>query len=226
MSVIAIVGGTGPEGTGLASRWARAGETIILGSRQADRARVMAERLRQALGSEAAIEGDENSAAVARAEIVVLTIPFSAHAEILKNLKSAFRSGAVLIDTTVPLASSVGGRATQLLGVWQGSAAQQAAELVPKGVMVAAAFQNISAELLPGTAAVECDAIICADDPRAREVANELARKIPGVRALDGGKLENARIVEQLTALLITLNTRHKAHGTGLRITGLDQRLR
>src|SRR5205814_4394297 len=116
MSVIAIVGGTGPEGTGLASRWARAGETIILGSRQADRARVIAERLRQARGSEAAVEGDENSAAVARAEIVVLTIPFSAHAEILKNLKSAFRSGAVLIDTTVPLASSVGGRDTQLLG--------------------------------------------------------------------------------------------------------------
>jgi len=225
MSVIAIVGGTGPEGTGLASRWARAGESVILGSRQADRARTVAERLRQTLGSGAAIEGAENSAAVARAEIVVLTIPFSAHAETLKNLKSAFRPAAVLIDTTVPLASSVGGRATQLLGVWQGSAAQQAAELAPKGVVVAAAFQNISAELLPGTAAVECDAIICSDDPRAREIASALARKIPGVRALDGGKLENARIVEQLTALLITLNTRHKAHGTGLRITGLDERI-
>src|SRR5437667_5042968 len=145
MSVIAIVGGTGPEGTGLASRWARAGESIILGSRQADRARSVAERLRQTLGSGAAIEGDENSAAVARAEIVVLTIPFSAHAETLKSLKSAFRPAAVLIDTTVPLASSVGGRATQLLGVWQGSAAQQAAELAPKGVVVAAAFQNLSA---------------------------------------------------------------------------------
>jgi NADPH-dependent F420 reductase len=224
MSVIAIVGGTGPEGTGLASRWARAGESIILGSRQAERARAAAERLSQNIGAGAAIEGDENSAAVARADVVVLTIPFSAHAETLKNLKSAFRSGTVLIDTTVPLASSVGGRATQLLGVWQGSAAQQAAELVPKGVEVAAAFQNISAELLPGNAPVECDAIICADDPRAREIANQLARKIPGVRALDGGKLENARIVEQLTALLITLNTRHKAHGTGLRITGLDER--
>ena len=142
MSVIAIVGGTGPEGTGLASRWARAGESIILGSRQADRARDVAERLRQTLGSGVAIEGDENSAAVARAEIVVLTIPFSAHAETLKNLKSAFRPAAVLIDTTVPLASSVGGRATQLLGVWQGSAAQQAAELVPKGVVVDPAYQR------------------------------------------------------------------------------------
>src|SRR5438067_4459666 len=181
MSVIAIVGGTGPEGTGLASRWARAGESVILGSRQADRARTVAERLRQTLGSGAAVEGDENSAAVARAEIVVLTIPFSAHAETLKNLKAAFRQGALLIDTTVPLASSVGGRATQVLGVWQGSAAQQAAELAPKGVAVAAAFQNISAELLPGTARIESDVIICTDDERARQLAGELARKIPGL---------------------------------------------
>src|SRR5437879_2763769 len=221
MSVIAIVGGTGPEGTGLASRWARAGESVILGSRQADRAHTVAERLRQTLGSGAAIEGDENSAAVARAEIVVLTIPFSAHAETLKNLKSAFRPAAVLIDTTVPLASSVGGRATQLLGVWQGSAAQQAAELVPKGVVVAAAFQNISAELLPGTAPVECDAIICADDSRAREVASELAGKIPRGHALEGGKLENARTGEQATDQLTTQNTRRTSRGPGRRIASL-----
>jgi 8-hydroxy-5-deazaflavin:NADPH oxidoreductase len=128
----------------------------------------------------------------------------------------------VLIDATVPLAASVGGRASRTLGVWQGSAAQQAAELVPKGVSVVAAFQNVSAEVLNGDNEddVDCDVIVCSDDPNATQVAMELAAKIAGTRAIDGGKLENARIVEQITALLIGLNIRHKGHG-GIRITGL-----
>jgi hypothetical protein len=104
--------------------------------------------------------------------------------------------------------------------VWQGSAAQQAAELVPKGVSVVAAFQNVSADILNTDANVECDVIVCCDDPNATQVTLELASKISGVRAIDGGKLENARIVEQITALLIGLNIRHKGHG-GIRITGL-----
>jgi NADPH-dependent F420 reductase len=106
--------------------------------------------------------------------------------------------------------------------VWQGSAAQQTAELVPKGVSVAAAFQNISADVLNSNDGedVDCDVIVCSDDPNATQVAMELAVKIAGVRALDGGKLENARIIEQVTALLIGLNIRHKGHG-GIRITGL-----
>jgi len=120
----------------------------------------------------------------------------------------------------VPLAASVGGRSSRTLGVWQGSAAQQTAELVPKGVSVAAAFQNMSADVMNGDAPVECDVIVCSDDPNAIQVACELASKIPGVRAIDGGKLENARIVEQITALLIGLNMRHKGH-SGIRITGL-----
>jgi NADPH-dependent F420 reductase len=104
--------------------------------------------------------------------------------------------------------------------VWQGSAAQQTAELVPKAVAVVAAFQNLSAELLNGNEDMDCDVIVCSDDPNATQVAVELAAKIAGVRAVDGGKLENARIVEQITALLIGLNIRHKGHG-GIRITGL-----
>ena len=114
----------------------------------------------------------------------------------------------------------MGGRASRTLGVWQGSAAQQTAELVPKGVSVVAAFQNVSAEVLNGGDDVDCDVIVCSDDPNATQVAMELAAKIVGVRAIDGGKLENARIVEQITALLIGLNIRHKGHG-GIRITGL-----
>jgi len=218
---IAIVGGTGPEGTGLAQRWARAGETIIIGSRDADRAKQIAARLATEVGAGANIIGLENSAAVAAAGVVVLTVPFAGHAGILKHVKKSFKPGAIVIDATVPLAAEVGGRATRMLGVWQGSAAQQAAELVPKGVSVAAAFQNLSAKLLEGDATVECDVIICSDDEAARQVAAELAEKIPGVRAVNGGALENARIVEQITALLITLNLKHGVTHAGLRITGL-----
>jgi hypothetical protein len=120
----------------------------------------------------------------------------------------------------VPLAASIGGRPTRTIGVWQGSAAQQAAELAPEGVAVVAAFHNISAEVLHHDGPVDCDAIVCSDNKDAAKRVRELARKIPGVRAIDGGKLENARIVEQITALLIGLNIRHKGH-SGLRITGL-----
>ncbi len=215
--VIAIVGGTGPEGSGLAQRWARAGETVIIGSRDAERARQAAGRI--AAGN---VSGAENAAAVAAADVVVLTVPFTGQAATLKQLKPAFRDGAILIDATVPLAAGVGGRPSRTLGVWQGSAAQQAAELAPKGVAVAAAFQNLSAELLAGDQPVDCDVIVCSDDEQARQAASELAEKIPGVRALHGGALENARIVEQLTALLITLNVRYKVHHAGLRITGLS----
>jgi NADPH-dependent F420 reductase len=218
---IAIVGGTGPEGMGLALHWARAGETLILGSRDAERARSAAAKLSALAGRSSGVAGEENFSAVSQADVVVLTVPFSAHAETLKSLQPAFKPLTVLIDTTVPLAATIGGRATRVLGVWQGSAAQQAAELVPKSVAVAAAFQNISASLLQADGPVDSDVIICADDERARQVASELALKIPGVRALDGGKLENARIVEQITALLITLNIRHKVHSAGLRITGV-----
>jgi NADPH-dependent F420 reductase len=224
---IAIIGGTGPEGSGLALRWVQAGETVIIGSRDPERASETAEKLRQAVGGEAGnsvrsgqISGEENRAACQSAGIVVLTVPFSGHAETLKYLLPALRPGQVLIDATVPLAASVGGRATRTLGVWQGSAAQQAAELVPEGVAVVAAFQNLSAELLRLDGPVDCDVIVCSDDKEAREKARALARKIPGVRALDGGKLENARIVEQITALLIGFNIRLKGH-SGIRITGL-----
>jgi len=147
-------------------------------------------------------------------------VPFEGQATLLKQLKSAVRPGSILIDATVALAASVGGRASRTLGVWQGSAAQQAAELVPKGVSVAAAFHNLSAELLNGDEALDCDVIVCSDDANATQLARALAAKIPGVRAIDGGKLENARTLEQITALLVGLNIRHKGHG-GIRITGL-----
>jgi 8-hydroxy-5-deazaflavin:NADPH oxidoreductase len=222
--VIAVIGGTGPAGTGLALRWARAGETVIIGSRDAARAEQTAAAIRNRVGANAQVSGMENAAACAATDLLVLTVPFEGQAALLKQLKPAIRPGSVLIDATVPLAASVGGRASRTIGVWQGSAAQQAAELVPKGVSVAAAFQNASADVLNGdiNGNVDCDVIVCSDDPNATQVAMELAAKIAGVRAIDGGKLENARIVEQITALLVGLNIRHKGHG-GIRITGLPE---
>ena len=145
---IAVLGGTGPEGFGLALRWAQAGETVIIGSRDSKRAQEAAEKIKQKVGASANISGVENGAACSAADLLVLTIPFEGHAALLKQLKPAIRPGSMVIDATVPLAASVGGRATRTLGVWQGSAAQQTAELVPKGISVVAAFQNLGAELL------------------------------------------------------------------------------
>ena len=216
---IAVLGGTGPEGYGLALRWARAGESVIIGSRDAKRAQDAAAKIK-AVVANAKVSGDENVAACSAADLLVLTVPFAGHAALLKQIKPAIRPGSIVIDTTVPLAASIGGRATRTLGIWQGSAAQQTAELVPKGVSVVAAFHNASAELLNADASVDCDVIVCSDDPNATQEVRSLATKIPGVRAIDGGKLETARILEQITALLIGLNIRHKGH-SGIRITGL-----
>ena len=217
---IAVIGGTGPAGTGLALRWARAGESIIIGSRDAQRAQQAAAQIQLKAGGASRVSGMENSQACAAADLLVLTVPFEAQADLLKQLKPSISAGSILVDATVPLAASVGGRASRTLGVWQGSAAQQAAELVPKGVSVVAAFHNLSAELLNGDAPLDCDVIVCSDDPDAGQLVRELAGKISGVRAIEGGKLENARVVEQITALLIGLNIRHKGHA-GIRITGL-----
>ncbi len=221
---IAIVGGTGPEGSGLALRWARAGEKILIGSRDAERAAACAAEIARRAGAAAQVRGAENAAAVAEAEIVVNTVPFIGQAATLKKLKRAFRPGSVLINTVVPLAAGVGDLATRTILPWQGSAAEQAAELAPKDVAVAAAFHNISSELLLSEDGVDCDVIVCTDDERARETAAELAQRIPGVRAINGGRLENARIVEQITALLIAINARYGGRHAGLRITGLPER--
>jgi NADPH-dependent F420 reductase len=220
---IAVLGGTGPEGFGLALRWARSGETVIVGSRNAERAREAATKIQAAVGKDAKVSGEENNSACAIADLIVLTIPFEGHAALLKKIKPAIRPGSIVVDATVPLAASVGGRATRTLGVWQGSAAQQAAELVPQGVSVVAAFHNTSADILNGDAPVDCDVVVCSDDATAAQTVRTLAAKIPGVRAVDGGKLENARILEQITALLIGLNIRHKGH-SGIRITGLPEK--
>src|SRR5712691_2175680 len=218
---IAILGGTGAEGSGLAFRMAKAGENILIGSREPARAQETARLLRERIGGSAQIDGTDNPSAAAACDIAVLTVPFSGEGALLKPLKGVWKPGTIVIDTTVPLAATVGGAATRVLGVWQGSAAEQTRELLPPGVSLAAALQNLGAEMLAGDDPVECDVLVCSDDEKARAVASELVSRIPGARALNGGKLENARIVESLTALLIGLNMRYKVHSTGIRFTGL-----
>src|SRR5277367_5870480 len=178
-SRVAIVGASGALGFGLVVRLAAAGVPIMIGSREASRAKQTAERAREVV-PDGDFQGDENAAAAGRVTTVILCVPFSAQAHTLAALRETMTKGSLLIDATVPLAAAVGGRPTRLLGVWQGSAAEQAQEIVGKNVVVAAAFHSLSATVLAGDGEVDCDVIVCSDDDRARQVASELATKIPG----------------------------------------------
>ena len=217
---IAIIGGAGELGFGLALRWAKAGEDLIIGSRDATKAQEAAARVKAAV-PDAKISGTDNVQAADAATMAVLAVPFSAQAGILKSIKPALKN-AMLVDATVPLAATVGGRPTRMLGVWEGSAAQQAAGLLP-GVPVISAFHNVSAEMLHDFALkLDCDILICGDDASAKERLSALVKLIPGLRPLDAGPLEMSRIVESMTALMISLNRRYKTHHSGIRITGIS----
>lgn len=217
---IPIVGGTGALGAGLALRWAKAGLSIAIGSRSAERAEQAAAKLREAVPG-AEVEGLLNEEAARRAEIIFLTVPFRAQSENLSNLRRALRPGQILVDCTVPLAAAVSGKATRSLGVWQGSAAQQAQEMVPEGVTVVAALHTVSAPKLAHAATeLDEDVLVCGDRKADKARVARLIESIAGLRAVNAGPLETARIVEQLTPLLISINSRYKAH-TGIRITNV-----
>jgi NADPH-dependent F420 reductase len=219
-SPVTIVGGTGALGFGLALRLGQAGVPIVIGSRDAERAQEAAARAASAV-PEGSFGGAQNANAVSEADTVILSVPFRNQSENLTNLKGALRSGQLLVDATVPLAVAVGGKATRTLGVWQGSAAQQAREMAPDGVVVLSAFHTVSAALLTDLDhALDEDVLICGDDRDAKERLAELVNRIPGLRPLDCGPLEMARIVEQLTPLIISINVRHKVRA-GIKITGL-----
>jgi len=221
---VAVIGGTGDQGYGLALRWAKAGKRVIIGSRKREKAEEAAARVRAAAGTSAGVEGAENAAAASSAPLVVLTVPFEAQVPILKSIKESLRPGQTLVDVTVPLETAVGGTATKVLGVWAGSAAEQAAANVPAGVEVAAAFHNISAAALQDLEhALECDVIVCGQSADARQRLRPWVEAIAGCRWVDGGKLENARTVEAITALLIGMNIRYKVPHAGIRITGLEK---
>ena len=217
---IAIIGATGALGFGLTLRWGRAGVPVVLGSRDAARAAEATERARTAL-PDGSFEGHENAEAAARAEVVVLCVPFRNQSETLTNLKGALREGQIVVDATVPLAAAVSGRATRMLGVWQGSAAQQAQEMVPDGVRVVSALHTVSAATC-GDLGHDLgeDVPVCGDRREDKERVIGLIDLIDGLRGVDVGRLEMARIVESLTAMLISINVRHKTHA-GIKITGV-----
>jgi NADPH-dependent F420 reductase len=217
---ICIVGGTGALGFGLALRLGRQGVPVVIGSRDAARAHESAARASELLPG-GSFAGAENAEAVLESEIVVLSVPFRNQSETLTNLKGALRAGQLLVDATVPLAAAVGGKATRTLGVWQGSAAQQAQEMAPEGVQVVSAFHTVSAALLSDLEHdLDEDVLLCGDRREDKDKVAELVNLIPGLRAVDCGRLEMARIVEQLTPLIISINIRHKVRA-GIKITGL-----
>lgn len=220
LPTIPIVGGTGALGAGLALRWAKAGAPIVLGSRSAERAEEAAAKLREKVPG-AKIEGMLNEDAAKQGEIVFLTVPFRAQSENLNNLREALQPGQILVDCTVPLAAAVSGKATRSLGVWQGSAAQQAQEMVPEGVTVVAALHTVGAPTLADPNAVlDEDVPLCGDRKADKARVARLIELIPGLHPVNAGALEMARIVEQLTPMLISINTRYKAHA-GIKLTGL-----
>jgi NADPH-dependent F420 reductase len=224
---VTVIGGTGALGFGLSLRWAIAGVPILIGSRDAERASQTAARVRERASEAGAqdvqVQGLENEEAAKGASTVVLAVPFRAQAENLNNLRYALQPATVLVDATVPLAAAVGGRATRTLGVWQGSAAQQAAEMAPRGVEVVSTLHTVSAAALSDPSrAMDEDVLLAGDDRKAKDDVAELIRRIPGLRPIDCGALEIARILEQLTALLISVNARHKVKHSGIKVTGLD----
>lgn len=217
---VAIIGASGALGFGLAIRLARAGVPIAIGSRDAARAEEAADRARATIPG-ANCTGHDNAEAARSAPIVVLSVPFRNHSETLTNLKDVLVPGQLLIDATVPLAAAVSGKATRMLGVWQGSAAQQAAEMVPEGVRVVSALHTISAASLTDLEhPLEQDVLLCGDKRIDKTEAARLVERIDGLRCVDSGRLEMSRITESLTALLIGVNSRYKVHA-GIRLTGL-----
>lgn len=220
---VTVIGGSGALGTGLALRLAHAGVPVVIGSRDAHRADEAAARIREQTGSEN-VQGLENGPAAKASEVVFLCVPFRNQSETLTNLKNHLREGQLVVDATVPLAAAVSGKATRMLGVWQGSAAQQAAEMVPDGVRVVAALHTVNAPGLKDLDhTLDEDVLVCGDRREDKARAAAYIELIPGLRCVDAGRLEMARIAEALTALLIGINARYKTHA-GIRLTGLTDR--
>jgi 8-hydroxy-5-deazaflavin:NADPH oxidoreductase len=219
---VAIIGASGALGYGLALRLALAAVPVVIGSRDAARGAEVAERL-SASAPEATVSGLENAEAAAAAPTVVLSVPFRSQAETLTHMKDALGEGQLVIDATVPLAAAVGGRATRMLGVPQGSAAQQTREILPAHVRVVSALHTVSAHALTAVdEPLDEDVLICGDTRADKREAAELIERIDGLRCVDCGKLEMSRVTESLTSLMISMNGRYKTH-TGMHITGLPE---
>jgi NADPH-dependent F420 reductase len=217
---VSIIGASGALGFGLAVRLARAGCAVTIGSRDTKRAEEAADRAREAV-PDGLVAGLPNALAAARNDLVILSVPFRSQSETLHSLRDVLRPGQLVVDATVPLAAAVGGRATRTLGVWQGSAAQQAQEMVPAGVTVLSALHTVSAAVLRDVdRELDEDVLLCGDARADKQRVAALIDAVDGLRCVDCGRLEMARITEGMTALMISINSRYKTHA-GVRITRL-----
>lgn len=217
---IAVIGGTGDIGFALASRWAVAGIEVTIGSRDQGRAEEAAERLREVVPG-ANVSGAENPAAAAGSDVLLIAVPFSGLVPIYKSISEHIRENAVVIDSTVPVEASLGGKATHVFGIWEGSAAQLGLAFLPKGTKMCGAFHTLSAASVADLAnPLDGDVLTCGSKS-GKEVVRELVVAIPDLRFVDAGPLENARIIEPITALLIGINHRYGIHDAGIQITGL-----
>ncbi|MDI6819630.1 MAG: NADPH-dependent F420 reductase [Candidatus Hodarchaeaceae archaeon] len=216
--MIAVIGGTGAQGRGLVARLALAGENVIIGSRQREKAELVASQVSERTGK--SVRGATNLEAARAADIVVLSVPFKAMKRIIEDIKPALSPGKILVNVVVPIELRRG-----VIVVEQpraGSATEELARLVPKGVRVVSGFQTIGAKRIQDISTpLDCDVVVCGDDLEAKQVVMKLAEKMPSVRAIDGGPLCNSRFVEPMVALLVELTRRYKTAGVGIRFEGL-----
>lgn len=215
--VIAIIGGTGALGTGLAIRWAGAGFPVVIGSRSREKAEAAASEMTPGNGAPT-VRGEDNAGAARSADIVVLAVPYSNHDAILEEIKSSV-AGKIVVDAVVPL---VPPKVSRVHLPEQGSAAQIAQERLGENVRVVSAFHNVAAAKLKSGGAVDCDVLVFGNDREARDTVIGLADAV-GTRGIDGGVIENSVVGEALTAVLIAINRRYKVPGAGIRITGMPE---
>jgi NADPH-dependent F420 reductase len=216
--VVAILGGTGREGQGLAYRWSKAGYRVVIGSRAAEKAIAVAREVRQRLGNGGEVEGMSNLDAANEAAIVVLTVPYAAHRDILTGIRTAVQ-GKLLVDATVPIVAGAAGKA------WRppaGSAAEEARQILGDGTEVVAAFHSVSHQLLLQDGAIDCDVLVTGTSKQARNSALALVAAA-GLRGWDAGALENSSVSEGLASVLIHINKQRGSKHAGLKITGAEQ---
>jgi NADPH-dependent F420 reductase len=221
---IAVVGGTGDLGFGLALHLGRAGEQVLIGSRSEERGEEAARRANERLEGGTALGGAENGQAVAAADVVFVTVPYAGQADIYRSIAEHLRADVVVCDTTTPLATAVGGRPWQVLRPWPGSAAEQAKALLPKSARLVSGFHTISAEVLQDLDRTpEGDVLLCGEDAEAKSQIGALVEKIEGLRWVDCGPLSMARILEPITAVLVSVNSRYGIKDSGVRLVGRDR---
>lgn len=219
---VAVVGGTGAEGLGLALRLAAAGHAIRIGSRDEGRAAEAARQVRDEVEPTLPVDGCRNDEAVTGADVTFVTVPFAGMIEIYRSIAPALVDGQIVVDCTSPLMTAVGGRPAEAIVPWHGSAAGVARSLLPDGVRLVSGLHTAAATALRTLERIiDADVLICGDD-EAKPVVADLLRSIPHMRPVDCGPLEVARILEPLTPLMIRLNRRHRSHEAGIRIVGID----